>query len=157
MRKILVLALVSFSIIACNKTTNGPVSYQTIMQRMGVTMGQAYTSGHYSGPDTTGTVTFFNDTSIEEYSNAAHRSVKFSCHFFLDSSKVGYLNACYVVKDSAKLASDIGTDAYAFPFATLALHKLELVNYSSALILGGTYGFPARGIVPASCDYITTH
>jgi len=156
MKKISILLLLVLPFLSCKKT-NDAVSYQTMLGRMGITMGQPYTCGHYGHYDTTGTVTFFNDTSLEEYSNAAHRSIKFACHFFIDSSKVGYLNACYIVKDSAKLAADIGVDANAFLYASLALKKLELVNYSSALLLGGQYGFPARGITPANCDYIMTH
>ncbi|MBS1689420.1 MAG: hypothetical protein JSS96_11895 [Bacteroidetes bacterium] len=157
MKKLSVLLLLALPFLSCKKTTNS-LSYQTMLGRMGITMGQAYTSGHYSPHDTTGTITFFNDTSLEEYSIAAHRAIKFACHSFLDSNnKIGYLNVCYTVKDSAKLATDIGTDARNFPFASLALKKLELVNYSSALLLGGEYGFPAKGITPANCNYIMTH
>jgi|GEM_PF-1893916 len=156
MKKISVLLLLALPFLSCKKTSNSS-SYQDILGRMGITMGQAYISGHYGPYDTTGTVTFFNDTSLEEYSNAAHRSIKFACHFSLDSNKIDYLNACYIAKDSVKLATDIGADAKTFPFASLALKKLELVNYSSALLLGGQYGFPAKGITPANCDYIMTH
>jgi len=156
MKKILALLLLTLPYISCKKSDNA-TSYATVMGRMGITMGQAYACGHYDPRDSIGTITFYNDTSIEEYSNAMRRSIKFRCHFFLDSSKIGYLNACYSPRDSASLATAIGGDAAAFPFAALALKKLELVNYASAILLGGPYGFAVNGITPANNLYIVTH